>query len=210
MDGPEKFLKQALAFMAVVVLALGAWAVATWRTPTEADKMGFVALGRVPRFILADQDGRPFDSAALKGKVWAAAFIYTRCTTSCPLITYQMAQLQKKWAKQADFRLVSVTVDPLHDTPQILQDYARTYGADPKTWTFLTGPPGQVYDLIEKGFLASVHRMSVEEKGKKVDIPHSTNIVVVDRQGNLRGIFEGVLESDWTRMDAAIGALLKE
>ncbi len=76
--------------------------------------------------------------------------------------------------------------------------------------SFLTGPAPQVYDLIEKGFYAAVHRLSVEEAGTRVDIPHSTSVMIVDREGNLRGRFEGVLEADWARMDGAIRAMLDE
>jgi protein SCO1 len=207
---PEKLLKRAVALMFGVLLVLAAWAAKTWRTPTAADRLGFVALGDIPDFTLTDQRGLPFHSDALKGKVWVAGFIYTRCSTSCPLITDEMARLQKRWSQEPDFRLVSISVDPLHDSPAVLARYAETYRADTRTWSFLTGPPDQVYDLIEKGFMASVHRMNVEEKGRRVDIPHTTNVVVVDRHGKLRGVFEGVLESDWTRLDTAIGALLKE
>jgi len=206
----EKLLKAAAAFMFAATLAFSVWMAATWRAQVAADKMGLVSLGRVPDFALIDQNGRPFHSDVLKGKVWAVSFIYTRCATSCPVITGQMALLGKRWAQEPDFRMVSITVDPIHDEPEILLDYAKGFRADPKTWTFLTGPPDQVYTLIEKGFLASVERLSVDEKGARVDIPHTTNVEIVDRQGDIRGIFEGVLESDWTRMDSAIGALLKE
>ncbi|HTA16911.1 MAG TPA: SCO family protein [bacterium] len=206
----EKSLKLGLALMVLATLALGAWIACTWRSQSEAEKLGLVSMGRAPEFTLVDQDGRPFDSDALKGKVWAVSFIYTRCATSCPLITDQMAQLGKRWAKEPDFRMLSITVDPMHDSPKVLLDYAKGFQADPKAWTFLTGPPDQVYTLIEKGFLASVERLSVDEKGVQVDIPHSTNVEIVDRQGEIRGVFEGVLEPDWTRMDKAIGVLLKE
>jgi protein SCO1 len=206
----EKLLKGGVAVLLAATLALTAWVAWTWRSPTDADRLGFVRLARVPDFSLVDQNGRPFRSDALEGKVWAASFIYTRCATSCPLISAQMSLLGRRWANNADFRMVSITVDPLHDSPAVLLAYANGYGYDPDQWTFLTGPPGQVYSLIETGFLASVERLSVEEKGAHVDIPHTTNVMVIDRQGYLRGVFEGVLESDWDRMDSAIGALLKE
>lgn len=206
----EKLLKRGLVLMVVATLAFGAWMTWAWRTQSPADKLGFVALAHVPDFSLVDQNGRPFHSDTLKGKVWAVSFIYTRCATSCPVITGQMALLGKRWAGEPDFRMLSITVDPLHDDPKVLLEYSKDFQADPKVWTFLTGPPDQVYTLIEKGFLASVERLSVDEKGVQVDIPHTTNVEIVDRQGNIRGIFEGVLESDWTRMDSAIGALLKE
>jgi cytochrome oxidase Cu insertion factor (SCO1/SenC/PrrC family) len=206
----ERLLKGSLAVAGLLTLVMGAYALRNWRSPTAADRLGFVALGSVPNFTLTDQQGHPFHSEVLEGKVWVVGFIYTRCTTSCPLITNEMSRLQKRWVKEQDFRLVSITVDPLYDSPAVLSNYAQVYRADFRTWCFLTGPPDQVYDLIEKGFMASVHRMEVEEKGGHVDIPHTTNVVVVDRQGKLRGIFEGVFESDWTRLDTAIAALLKE
>ncbi|MGH7442640.1 MAG: SCO family protein, partial [bacterium] len=105
-------------------------------------------MGRVPDFTLTNEQGRPFHSASLKGKVWVAAFIYTRCTTSCPLITAQMVQLQKKWEGHSDFALVSISVDPGHDGPAVLLAYARAMGANLSDWSFLSGSPATVFNLI--------------------------------------------------------------
>src|SRR5690606_3323481 len=97
-------------------------------------------LGKVGPFALTDQAGERVDNATLAGKPWVAAFMFTRCPTVCPRITAEMKKLQAA-AKQKGVSLhwVSFSVDPEHDTPQVLRDYARTHGLDPGNWPLLTG-----------------------------------------------------------------------
>src|ERR1700730_6563742 len=96
--------------------------------------------GTVPEFILTAQDGQPFSSRALQGKIWVADFIYTTCTGPCPRMTSQMREVQDAVAKMPDVRLVSFTVDPARDTPPVLAEYGKLHGASFERWYFLTGP----------------------------------------------------------------------
>ncbi len=205
-------LERLLTAGLVVLLAAGAVVgVKVWlsdRALSAKYASAYPPLGLVPDFTLTGQDGRPFREDSLKGKVWVASFIYTRCATSCPLITSQMVRVQRRWGSHPDFALVSISVDPVHDTPAVLAAYARSRGALPGDWHFLTGDPAQVVRVIERGFLATAFPIPVRESGRTVDIPHTTDIRLIDRQGYMRGRFEGVLEGDWTRLDQAIGALL--
>lgn len=206
----ERLLQAALALVALVGLVLGASLYLQERRLAPKRASAYAPLGVVPDFSLTDQGDRPFSEDSLRGKVWVASFIYTRCTTSCPLITAQMVRVQKRWGSNPDFALVSISVDPGHDSPDVLAAYARAMGASTLDWTFLTGPPPAVSGLVEKGFLAMVYPLPVDESGRTVDIPHTTDIRLVDRQGVMRGRFEGILESDWARLDQAIGDLLSE
>src|SRR5215510_14587164 len=108
--------------------------------------------GTVPDFSLIDQDGRPVQRADLQGKVWIASFIFTNCPNECPLMTAAMAQLQSHLAHVADLRLVSISVDPDHDTPVVLSQYAERFNADPSRWFFLTGDKQAIYHLAREGF----------------------------------------------------------
>jgi cytochrome oxidase Cu insertion factor (SCO1/SenC/PrrC family) len=114
--------------------------------------------GRVPEFSLIERSGRRVDAAALRGNVWIADFIYTRCTDTCPLQSAQMARLQTEYRDDPDLRLVSITVDPERDTPQVLARYAARFGADPARWLFLTGEKTAIFRLAREGF-----RLGVEE-----------------------------------------------
>jgi cytochrome oxidase Cu insertion factor (SCO1/SenC/PrrC family) len=114
--------------------------------------------GRVPDFSLVERSGRRVEASNLQGKVWIADFIYTHCTDTCPLQSAQMARLQKEYADVPDLRLVSITVDPARDTPQVLAWYAARFGADPARWLFLTGEKAAIFRLAREGF-----RLGVEE-----------------------------------------------
>jgi cytochrome oxidase Cu insertion factor (SCO1/SenC/PrrC family) len=112
--------------------------------------------GSVPDFTLIDQHGRPLRKSDLAGNIWIANFIFTNCPDECPLMTAEMARLQADLADVLDLRLVSITVDPQHDTPQILSQYAARFQANPERWFFLTGDKGTIYRLAREGFRLGV------------------------------------------------------
>src|SRR5439155_1514142 len=108
-------------------------------------------LGAVPSFTLVERSGRAVSAADLAGHVWVADFVFTHCPTFCPLLTERMAGLQKALAPAADpVRLVSFSVDPVHDTPEVLLDYARRAGAG-DGWLFVTGPRKALAALLRDG-----------------------------------------------------------
>ncbi len=117
---------------------------------------GLKVFGTVPDFWLIQRDGRRVTLADLRGKVWVANFIYTHCTDTCPLQSAQMARLQEELKTEPDFRLVSITVDPELDTPEVLSEYANRFGADRDRWLFLTGDKRAIYTLAVGGFRLSV------------------------------------------------------
>jgi protein SCO1 len=96
---------------------------------------------------LIERSGKQVSLADLRGKIWIADFIYTHCTDTCPLQTADMAKLQDRWLKEPKVELVSFSVDPEHDTPQVLSRYAGRFKADPKRWLFLTGHRPEIVRL---------------------------------------------------------------
>lgn len=108
--------------------------------------------GLVPDFSLIDQNRRPLRRADLEGKIWIANFIYTNCPDECPLMTAELAQFQSALSGTPELRLVSITVDPVHDTPEILSQYAKRFAADRHGWSFLTGEKSAIYRLAQEGF----------------------------------------------------------
>lgn len=137
-----------------------------------------------PEFKLTDQYGKTVTNADLKGKVWVADFIFTRCPGPCPVMTSNLASLNKALGNRKDVELVTITVDPEFDTPEVLKKYGERAGATPERWKFLTGPKEQLDTVITKGFLQAL--------GKDADgMPmHSTRFVLVDRNGWIRGFPE--------------------
>src|SRR6266446_2734058 len=107
--------------------------------------------GTVPEFVLLNQDGKNFGSAQLRGKIWIADFIYTTCPGPCPMISTRMSEMQKPLEK-TDVQLVSFSVDPEKDTPEVLRSYAEKLHARDERWKFLTGDRATIYNLSQNGF----------------------------------------------------------
>lgn len=146
-------------------------------------------LWSLPHWQLMDQEGRAFGSRELAGKVWVADFVFTRCTSTCPVLTRTMARVQDLLgARAARVHLVSITVDPTGDSPEALQRYARRHRADPSHWTFVTGPESDVSALLASGFRVDVTAPPLGPDGGSDPRlrTHSNRFVVVDAQGRLR------------------------
>ncbi len=146
----------------------------------------------VAPFQLIERAGAPITLDTLKGRPWIAGFVFTRCTGPCPRITANMRKLQDELAG-SDVRLVTFTVDPLHDTPQVLEAYAKTFGADPVRWLYLTGPLEEVRKVSFESFRLPFERDDAQPAGQLV--AHRTVLTVVDREGQIRGYYEGETEA---------------
>lgn len=147
----------------------------------------------VPPFSLTERSGKTITNQDLAGKIWVADFVFTTCPGPCPLITASMARIQNALAHDPQVQLVSFSVDPENDTPAVLTAYANKFGADPNRWWFLTGPEKPMYDLIQNGFYQVVqdnHGQPLQD-GQFV-VTHSTKMVLVDADGNIRGFYDGV------------------
>ena len=136
----------------------------------------------VPEFNLTAQNGQPFDSKVLAGKIWVADFIYTTCPGPCPRMTSQMHEVQSATAdKLGDVKFVSFTVDPERDTPPVLADYAKVHRAAAGRWYFLTGPAPALQTLDRDVFKLGNLDASLQ---------HSTRFVLVDGHSRIRGYYE--------------------
>ena len=161
-------------------------------------------LGSIPQFELVAQDGQPFHSQVLAGKIWVADFIYTTCPGPCPRMTSQMREVQDAVLKTPDVgsnvRFVSFTVDPAEDTPPVLTAYAKTHGAS-SIWYFLTGPTTTLQMLDRNAFkLGDIN----------ATLQHSTRFVLVDRQGRIRGYYDTSEAAVIPKVISDINALASE
>jgi protein SCO1/2/putative membrane protein len=154
-------------------------------------------LGPVPDFSLTERSGRTVTQSDLLGKVWIASFVFTRCTGPCPQVSATMAQLQSEFANRPDVVLVTFTVDPEHDDPRELRDYAEHFKADPERWLFLTGKEEDIYRLLRDGFHVPVQQNQGEDRRPGAEVMHSPKLVAVDRRGGIRGYFDGIRDTRW-------------
>lgn len=171
----------------VALAALAAWPV-IWSVRTAVPPPPRV-LGALPPFELTDETGRPFGSRDLEGRVWVASFIFTRCQTVCPRITARMSRIQERSRSlEPAVHLVSFSVDPEHDTPARLAEYARAHRANPRMWTFLTGPAAAVQETVEKGLRVSMGKDPADPS--PAGISHGSHLVLVDGAGRIRGYYD--------------------
>lgn len=160
--------------------------------------------GLVPVFQLVNQDNQSFGTEQLRGKIWIADFVYTSCPGPCPMISSRMGELQKP-LKDNDVKLVTFSVDPQHDTPTVLRDYAARLNAEPGRWNFLTGDKGTIYRLARDGF-----KLATMEDPQGPGPIHSTRMVLVDRRGSIRGYYDALEADAVTRLLADTHHLLQD
>ena len=196
-----------VALWSVLVLVLAsafvAWAL-TWETGV---KPGLLPVGpAVPDFSLTERSGKTVSKSDLRGKIWVANFIFTRCSGPCPTLSARMQRLQLNFAGEPDFRLVTFSLDPTVDTPSVLSDYAKRFHADPEQWLFLTTEKeSAMHDLVKVGFFQTVIPAS---DGK--EMIHSEYLVLVDANGHIRAPYLGSNFDNQPQLIADIRKLLSE
>ena len=147
--------------------------------------------GPIADFTLTNQDGCAVSLADLRGHVWVADIIFTRCAGPCPVMTRQMKALQDALPSDSPTKLVTLTTDADYDTPPVLKTYAGRFGADPRRWIFLTGTKREIANLAIDSLKLTAIAKKPEERNTPEDLfVHSTIFVVADKQGRLRGVFE--------------------
>jgi len=146
-------------------------------------------IGQVHEFALVDSGGRRFSSAELKGQVYIVSFFFTSCRSICPATMHGMAKLQAEFDGQGiqGIRLVSISVDPEHDTPETLRAYGKDLGVKPERWTLLTGDPVTVRTVVVDGFKTPLERAVATPASQ---IAHTGKVVLVDGSGGIRGYYD--------------------
>ena len=149
----------------------------------------------LPDFSFTERSGQALSRKDLLGKVWIADFIFTSCAGPCPQMSRHMQSLQTDLADLQSLRLVSFSVDPERDTPEVLSRYGERYDADPQRWLFLTGPMDRIYDIAIKGF-----KITVEAARESNQIIHDTRFILVDAEGAIRGYYDSASAEDLQRL----------
>ena len=157
--------------------------------------------GSVPDFEFTDSNGETITSEDMEGKVWVADFIFTTCTMACPIMPGNMNLIHKSFKDDNNVRIISISVYPEYDTPEVLKEYASRYNANTDRWHFLTGPEELVKNIIKTGF----------KIGDYEDIIfHSEKFALVDVRGNIRGYYSGMETEDMSKLKKDIKRLLRE
>ena len=148
----------------------------------------------VPAFEFTNQEGEPYGTEQLNGQYWLANMIFTNCPSVCPTMTPNMQRLQAAMQEEGvEMSFISFTVDPEHDTPEVLKSYGTNVGADLDSWQFLTGyNDEEITQFAQEGFASLVQKVEGED-----DIIHVTSFFLVDPEGNVIRKYEG-LQSDQT------------
>lgn len=165
----------------------------------------------IPDFQLINQEGKTFSQKNLQGKVYVADFFFTRCgnPTFCPRMSGELQRVQEKFVNKPQVQIVSFTVDPTNDTPEVLNKYAQNYQAKPDKWNFLTGAKKTIYDLAYHGF--KINAVEDQEAGKITpDFIHASKFILVDEEGRIRGYYDGTSREDVDRLMVEIEILLYE
>jgi protein SCO1/2 len=145
----------------------------------------------VPDFALTNQNAEVIRRADLRGQIWIADIIFTRCAGPCPEMTRRMAELQAALPAELPVKFVTLTADPVHDTPEVLRAYGRRFGVESGRWHLLTGPKQEIVDLAVRGLkLTAIEKEQDQQENVNDLFIHSTLFVILDQQGRARAIIE--------------------
>lgn len=173
-----------------------------WVNNNEAEK-----LHKISDFSFTDQDGRKITRENLNGKIYLANFFFTTCPGICPTITRNLLKVQNAFITDNDIKIISHTVMPWSDSISSLKNYEKTFSIKNGMWYLVTGNTSEIYELARKSYYA-------EEKAgynsDSTEFLHTEHVLLIDRNGHLRGIYNGTIALDAERMIEDIKILKKE
>lgn len=169
----------------------------TYRTDTVYHK--------IASFSFLNQEGETITNKDVEGKVYVADFFFTSCPTICPIMKKEMLRVYDSYKDRPDFQILSHTIDPSHDTVELLKDYAERLGVeDASTWHFLTGDQERIFEIGQTSYLST----AMEDKNAPGGLLHSGAFVLIDQEGHIRGVYDGTKEDQVDKLLADIPKLL--
>jgi protein SCO1 len=186
---PAKHLAIALSAAIVAAGAVAVVVIARGDGDARARRRPPADYGTVPEFSLRDQAGEPVTEAWLRGHVTIVDFVFTRCDTICPVLSFKMARLDDQTRDLDRVRLLSFSVDPAYDTPEVLAGYAARYGAEVARWKFVTGAYPEVVALVEGALMTAMQDVGTTASGAP-DIRHGGHFLLVDGDLRIRGVYD--------------------
>ncbi|TDE05254.1 SCO family protein [Flavobacterium sandaracinum] len=150
--------------------------------PITANEDQLIKIGPAPKFELINQNNEKITNDSYKGKVYVLEFFFSTCPTICPKMNQSMLLIEKKFFGNPNFGIVSITIDPEHDTPEVLKEHAEFLGVKSSNWNFLTGDKAYIFNLANKGF----NLYAGENKKVAGGFEHSGLFALIDKNGNIR------------------------
>ncbi|MBE9464332.1 SCO family protein [Dyadobacter subterraneus] len=160
----------------------------------------------IPPFTFTNQYGDTVTEKIVENKIYVTDFFFTTCPTICPVMKRQMVKVYKEFKDNPDVMILSHTIDPEHDTPQVLNKFAKDLGVEGKQWQFLTGPKEKIYEIGQKSYLSAAQ----EDKTAEGGFLHSGAFILIDKEKHIRGMYDGTTEEGTQKLIQGIKSLLEE
>lgn len=161
-------------------------------------------------FDLIDQDGLAFSSSNVSKKIWVVEYFFASCMGICPIMNEQMKRIQSAYLSDTNVVILSFTVDPENDTPQVLKAYANAHDAAAGKWFFLTGDKESIYKLARKSFFLLKPAEAKNQGDVGSDFIHTNNFVLIDENKQIRGYYDGTNRNEVDELMEDIAILQKE
>lgn len=161
---------------------------------------------RIAPFAFVDQDSAVVTNDTFRGKVYVADFFFTSCRTICPIMKTQMLRVYEATRDMPDVQIISHTIDPEYDTVALLRDFAKRLGVESGRWHFVTGVKDSIYKIAQTSYFAT----ALEDKSEPDGFIHSGAFLLIDRQGRIRGKYDGTKEEEVNRLIVDIKKLRRE
>lgn len=161
---------------------------------------------KIAEFSFINQEGQQVDNSTVDGKVYVADFFFTTCPTICPVMKKEMLRVYEAYGDNPNFKILSHSIDPTHDTQEVLKAYAEKLGVEnASTWNFLTGESEKIYEIGQTSYLTT----AMEDQNEPGGFLHSGAFVLVDQNGHIRGVYDGTKSDQVDRLLGDIPKLLK-
>ena len=178
-----------------------------WTTKTvNGEQITDTIYHTIPGFKFVNQKGDTVTEKITEGKVYVADFFFTSCPTICPVMKKQMVKVYNEFKTNPDVLLISHTIDPEHDTPQVQKQFADDLDVSAAQWQFLTGPKEKIYEIGQQSYMSTAKADSTAEGG----FIHSGAFILVDKEKHVRGMYDGTTEEGTQRLIADLKVLLDE
>jgi len=160
----------------------------------------------IPNFSFINEDGEVVTEKDFKNKVYVADFFFVTCPTICPVMKKNMLTVYNEYKENPEVKILSHTIDPEHDTPEVLKKYATDLGISGKMWQFVTGDKEKIYDIGQKHYMVS----ALEDSSQAGGYIHSGAFVLIDKDRHIRGMYDGTTEEGTAKLIQDLAVLLKE
>ena len=174
--------------------------------PKQANAQGDTVYHQIPSFRFLNQDSVFVSEKDVEGKVYVADFFFTTCPTICPKMKTQMLRIYERYKDRDEVRIISHSIDPDFDTPNVLKDYAARLQVKAPKWNLLTGDKAAIYQLGQKSYMVSAQ----EDPNEAGGFVHSGAFILVDKNRHVRGIYDGTVEAEVNHLLEDMEVLLKE